>query len=98
MLAYAGLKIVLCLPPGKGFMAIRSMHSRQQISDSAIAGIVGGVSHVFLDSLMHRDMHPFWPIASGNAFAGMVSVGILHIMLAASGVFGIVLWLLTRDK
>jgi membrane-bound metal-dependent hydrolase YbcI (DUF457 family) len=66
--------------------------------DSGIAGIVGGVSHVFLDSLMHRDMHPFWPIVEGNALAGLVGVGNLHILLAASGVLGGLVWLLMRDS
>ncbi|MFI4847705.1 MAG: DUF4184 family protein [Gimesia chilikensis] len=64
---------------------------------SLIAGLIGGVSHVFLDSLMHADMHPFWPITTGNALAGSISVASLHLGLGLLGLFSIFLWLFLRD-
>lgn len=98
VLAYAGLKTVLRFFPATWFGTLRSKPQKQLIADSAISGTVGGISHVFLDSLMNRDMHPFWPIASGNVLAGIVGVGILHALLAVSGFFGVILWLFMRDS
>ena len=68
--------------------------SANLLAQSLVAGFVGGVTHVFLDSLMHRDMHPFWPLLEPNTLAGTVSVGSLHIGLAIAGLFGGFLWLM----
>ncbi len=97
VVAYGGLRAVLHLAPVTWFTAIRTVSKRKLICDSAVSGLVGGISHVLLDSLMHRDMNPFWPFVNGNALAGIVGVGILHIVLAATGFFGVVLWILMRD-
>lgn len=68
------------------------------LGQSLIAGLVGGVSHILLDSLMHRDMRPWWPLSDENGLAGMVSVGSLHGGCALAGLFGLVLLLLLRDS
>ena len=67
------------------------------LNQSLLAGLIGGISHVFLDSLMHDDMHPFWPFATGNTLAGVISVPTLHIGLGLLGLFSLVLWLLLRE-
>lgn len=79
------------------FLKRRDFSNRRLFTDSVVSGLVGGVSHVFLDSLMHTDMHPFWPFLKGNALTGLVSAGLLHILLAASGFFGVIFWLLMRE-
>jgi membrane-bound metal-dependent hydrolase YbcI (DUF457 family) len=68
------------------------------LSQSLVAGVIGGVSHIFLDSFMHRDMNPLWPLIDGNVLAGTIGVGTLHIGLALSGFFGLVLWFLLRES
>lgn len=68
------------------------------LAASLVSGVIGGVSHVLLDSLMHRDMHPFWPFADGNGLIGVVDISTLHIALAASGFFGLMFWLLLWDR
>lgn len=68
------------------------------LSQSLVAGTIGGVSHILLDSFMHHDMNPLWPVIEGNALAGAIGVPILHIGLALTGVFGLVLWLLLRES
>ncbi|MDB5340975.1 MAG: hypothetical protein JWN70_6594 [Planctomycetaceae bacterium] len=73
---------------------LRATPARRMWTQSLVAGLLGGVSHILLDSCMHYDMHPFWPFASGNALAGIVSVGALHVALAITGFFGIIIWLL----
>lgn len=70
----------------------------QLLWQSLIAGFIGGVTHVFLDSLMHEEMNPFWPIADGNVLAGTISVAKLHIGLAVMGFFGLIFWILLRES
>ena len=65
-------------------------------AEACVSGLIGGVSHIFLDSLIHHDMNPFWPFGDGNALAGMVSSGSLHMTLALSGLFGVVVFVLLR--
>lgn len=60
---------------------------------SMIGGLAGGISHILLDSLMHRDMQPFWPLQFANTLAGSVGVGALHAVLALMGLLGGVLLL-----
>lgn len=97
ILAYIGLRVVLRLVPATWFSSTRVATKKHLMWDSAVSGLVGGISHVFLDSLMHRDMNPCWPFVDGNPLAGIVGVGILHILLAATAFFGAVLWLLMHD-
>ena len=66
-----------------------------RLSHALVAGLFGGLSHILLDSLMHDEMAPLWPLADGNALAGVIGTGSLHIALAVAGFFGVVLWLLT---
>ncbi|QDT43748.1 hypothetical protein Pan241w_38520 [Gimesia alba] len=70
---------------------------RQMLRQSILAGVIGGASHILLDSLMHAEMQPFWPLAEGNVLAGIISVPALHITLAAIGFFGLIFWLLLRE-
>lgn len=52
--------------------------------------MIGTFSHVALDALMHGDMRPWWPLASGNGLLGAVQLGHLHAACAALGVIGLV--------
>lgn len=67
------------------------------LKQSLLAGLIGGLSHVFLDSLMHDDMYPLWPFATGNTLAGSISVATLHIGLGLLGLFSLILWLMLRE-
>jgi membrane-bound metal-dependent hydrolase YbcI (DUF457 family) len=56
--------------------------------------LIGGWSHVFLDSLMHADLRPLAPFSDTNAMLDLISVDKLHIaclwsFVAAAGVWGI---------
>lgn len=76
---------------------LTSTHKSVLLGQSLIAGLIGGVSHIFLDSFMHRDMHPWRPFSDENGLVGMVSVGSLHGGCALAGLFGLVFLLLLRD-
>ncbi len=60
---------------------------------SIAAGLVGGISHIFLDSLVHAEVEPFWPFATGNELAGLVSGRAVYLSLALFGLLGGCIWL-----
>jgi len=94
------LRLLRRFPPFKSTSTHNSTDDRwpNQLVQSVIAGLIGGVSHIFLDSLMHRDIRPFWPFSDANGMLGVVGVGSLHVVCAAAGFFGIVLWLLMQSS
>jgi hypothetical protein len=53
-----------------------------------ISAFFGTYSHVFLDSIMHPDVRPFYPLAINNFFWGLVSVPTLHKICVYSGLVG----------
>lgn len=55
---------------------------------SFLSAFIGSVSHVFLDSIMHTDVEPFYPITLVNDFHGTVSVATLHKVCMYSGLVG----------
>ena len=65
------------------------------------SALVGTISHVALDGLMHRDMRPLVPWSDRNPLLGLVPVGDLHAACVLSGVLGAAVllgaWLLGRD-
>ena len=52
-------------------------------------GILGGLSHSVLDSIMHRDVRPFAPWSSANPFLDVIGLGTLHTLCVLSGVIGL---------
>jgi membrane-bound metal-dependent hydrolase YbcI (DUF457 family) len=71
-------------------------------TEAVVGALVGTVSHVLLDSVMHHDMRPFWPISTANPFLRVVDVGELHLACIGAGVVGAALlalrqWLATRQ-
>ncbi len=60
---------------------------------SLAAGLAGGITHIFLDSLLHAEVQPFWPFAAGNEFYGLISGRMLYMCLTLLGLLGGCLWL-----
>ena len=54
-----------------------------------IASFFGGYSHVFLDSIMHRDIMPLNPFSEFNGLLRIVSLPLLHNLCIYSGLVGI---------
>jgi hypothetical protein len=71
---------------------------RDAIAPSAlVAGIViGALSHVAIDSIMHADMHPYAPFAQASPLLGTVSIDTLHVLCFASGFVGALAWVVAR--
>ena len=57
-------------------------------SIAIISAFIGSFSHVFLDSIMHSDVQPFYPANLSNPFLGLVSTGALHKICLYSGLVG----------
>lgn len=53
-----------------------------------LSAFIGSYSHVLLDSVMHSDVQPFYPITLNNMFLGAVSVSVLHKVCLYSGLVG----------
>lgn len=48
----------------------------------------GTYSHIILDALMHNDINPWWPVASGNQLLGAVPFWLLHAACVLTGAVG----------
>jgi membrane-bound metal-dependent hydrolase YbcI (DUF457 family) len=53
-----------------------------------ISAFIGSFSHVFLDSIMHSDLQPFYPANLENPFLGLISVSALHKFCLYSALVG----------
>lgn len=61
---------------------------------AAISGaFLGTYSHVFLDSIMHFDLHPLMPWSKDNSLLGLISVESLHVFCIVSGFLGAIVLL-----
>ena len=62
--------------------------SHISITAMVTGALFGGYSHVFLDSIMHSDMHPFAPISEVNGLINIISIDRLHLLCVISAVLG----------
>ena len=53
-----------------------------------LSAFIGTFSHVFLDSMMHSDVEPFYPFHLINTFLGILSYDEIHKLCAYSGLLG----------
>jgi membrane-bound metal-dependent hydrolase YbcI (DUF457 family) len=53
-----------------------------------ISGLTGAYSHVFLDSIMHVDIQPWYPFSLENDLLYIIPVGWLHIFCIGLGITG----------
>jgi hypothetical protein len=61
------------------------------LSQCLAGGLLGGATHPLLDGIMHSDIEPLRPFASGNPFLGFVELGLLQLLCVAAGAVGVVL-------
>jgi hypothetical protein len=57
-----------------------------------LSAFVGAYSHVALDSIMHMDMMPLFPLSSANSMLGLISVSALHTFCIYTALIGAVLY------
>ena len=56
-----------------------------------LGGLLGGATHPLLDGIMHADVRPFLPFATGNPLLAWVSLGTLHRLCVVAGLVGLAL-------
>ena len=56
------------------------------------SALIGSFSHVFLDSIMHSDVQPFYPFVLDNHLHRAISVPMLHKLCMYSGLVGAVIF------
>jgi len=57
-----------------------------------VSAFVGSFSHILLDSIMHADVEPFFPLQSVNHLLGIISISMLHKLCLYSGMLGGVIY------
>lgn len=97
-LAMIGLRVLL----GKALEASKEDSTaplklmRSEISNTGIlaGALVGGLSHPFLDGIMHTDIRPFAPWSDANPLLHVINIGLLHLLCLLSGMLGagILVW------
>ena len=59
---------------------------------AVLSAFFGGVSHVFLDGIMHSDVQPFYPFVLNNPFLEWMSVEHLHKFCLYTGMLGAIVF------
>ena len=85
----------------KAFRAVSSKDTDRKYPDalraefrlptSIIGGVLGGLSHSLIDSIIYTDFHPFAPLSAQNPLHGLLTPGALSYGLFLAGVIGLVL-------
>jgi len=60
------------------------------------SAFIGTFSHVLLDSIMHADIQPFYPLDIENQILLIVSIEILHKLCVYTGLIGIMIFFCIR--
>lgn len=63
-----------------------------------ISSFIGTFSHVFLDSIMHTDVEPFFPFSVENNLWAIINMEQLHLWCLYSGLAGLALYFYFRAK
>ena len=63
---------------------------------SISSALIGTISHVLLDSIMHPDVEPFFPVNTQNHLALVLSIGTLYRLCVYSGLLGLVIYICVR--
>ena len=73
---------------------------RTEVKISKFAGwsgaLIGAYSQLILDSIMHRDMSPFFPFSDYNSLHKVISVGTLHDLCTGLFVLGILIFVFRK--
>jgi len=59
---------------------------------SFISAFIGTYTHVVLDSIMHGDLKPYYPLSQENGLLGFISVSQLHQLCLYSAAVGAVIY------
>lgn len=63
-----------------------------------ISALIGTLSHLVLDSVMHADVMALWPFTEDNFLRGVVSLNTLHWSCLAAGLLALLFWWFRKAK
>lgn len=63
------------------------------------SAFIGTYSHILIDSIMHSDVMPLWPLSTASPLHGVISIETLHVLCWVGAIAGgLVYWFSTRIK
>ena len=65
----------------------RGLNNQQVLLGAALSAY----SHIVFDSIMHSDMHPWWPFSTANGLLHIIPLGYLHLACLAAGILGLLI-------
>jgi hypothetical protein len=63
-----------------------------------IGALTGTASHLLLDSIMHVDVRPLWPLSAANELQGLVTIEQLQWGCVIAGIVGVAVLAATRKR
>jgi hypothetical protein len=82
------------LTPGQ--QAVLGTNAQATMGVSLFSAALGSFSHVLLDSLMHSDMQPFYPVSDANQLLYSVSRHNIYSWCVYAGLLGMALYTIVR--
>lgn len=64
---------------------------------TVLSALIGGWSHVLLDSVMHTDIQPWWPFSESNQILQIVSLDSLHWFCMIAGLAAGAIWIIRKE-
>ena len=61
-----------------------------------VSALIGTLSHLALDSVMHHDVHALWPFIEGNRAQGIISLDLLHLLCLGAALVALIAGLFSR--
>ena len=61
-----------------------------------VSALVGTLSHIALDSIMHVDVEALWPFVAGNRVQGVISLDALHVACIGAALLALAIWIVAK--
>ncbi len=61
-----------------------------------VSALIGTLSHLALDSIMHPDVHALWPFINGNPVQGIIALDLLHLLCVSAALLALIGWVWSR--
>ena len=61
-----------------------------------VSALIGTLSHIALDSIMHVDVEALWPFVAGNRVQGLISLDALHGACIGAALLALAIWIVAR--
>ena len=76
------------------YASIPAVKGETSVFSALAGGILGALSHLLFDGLMHADIRPFLPFAEGNPLLGLMDLEFLRaLLLGCAGIAAVIVFL-----